>query len=123
MSWIIPCIAGVLSGMLGSMGLGGGGVLIIYLTLFAGLEQQLAQGINLIFFIPMAILSIIIYFKKKLISWSIAWPMAILGVIGSFIGTYIAGFMNNNILGKIFGVLLFIMGLIQLFGKYNQDNA
>lgn len=123
MSWIMPCIAGVLSGMLGSMGLGGGGVLIIYLTLFAGLEQQLAQGINLIFFIPMAILSIIIYFKKKLIYWNIAWPMATLGVVGSFIGTYIAGFMNNNILGKIFGILLFIMGLIQLFGRYNKDNT
>ncbi len=123
MNWIIPCIAGILSGMLGSMGLGGGGVLIIYLTLFAGLEQQLAQGINLIFFVPMALLSIIIYLKKGLISWSTAWPMALLGVVGSFIGTYIAGFINNNILGKIFGVLLFIMGLVQLFGKYNQDNT
>ena len=52
MSYFWAALAGTLSGVIGAMGLGGGGVLIIYLTLFLGMEQGIAQGVNLIFFIP-----------------------------------------------------------------------
>ena len=51
MSTVIPIIAGFLSGLIGSMGFGGGGVLIIYLVVFANIPQLQAQGINLIFFV------------------------------------------------------------------------
>ena len=122
MSWIFACLAGVISGFLGAMGLGGGGVLIIYLTLFLGVEQTNAQGMNLIFFIPIAILAVIIYFKKGLIVWDIAWRAAILGIVGACIGTYFASFINSDILGKIFGGLLFIMGIFQTFGKYKENS-
>ena len=46
--------AGFAAGALGAMGLGGGSVLILYLTLCAGLPQLQAQGINLTFFLPCA---------------------------------------------------------------------
>ena len=49
---IYAIFAAIASGILGAMGMGGGGILMIYLTVFAGLEQSLAQGINLLFFIP-----------------------------------------------------------------------
>ena len=62
MNWIWTPIAGILSGILASMGLGGGGILIIYLTIFAGIEQATAQGINLVFFIPISIVAILIYY-------------------------------------------------------------
>lgn len=61
---IVTVIAGFLSGVIASMGMGGGAVLLIYLVVFAGAEQLAAQGINLAFFIPIGILSIIIYAKK-----------------------------------------------------------
>ena len=50
MNYIVPIIAGFLSGLIGSMGFGGGGVLIIYLVIFTNTPQIVAQGINLIFF-------------------------------------------------------------------------
>ena len=62
--------AGILSGMLGAMGLGGGGVLIIYLTLFANLQQQTAQGINLLLFLPCAAISVILYHRKGPVSYT-----------------------------------------------------
>ena len=65
MNYIIPIIAGFLSGLIGSMGFGGGGVLIIYLVIFANTPQIIAQGTNLIFFIPCATLATVIYFTKK----------------------------------------------------------
>ena len=58
---IAALLAGLFSGILGSMGLGGGAVLVIYLSLFTETKQLTAQGINLLFFIPIAAVSVIIY--------------------------------------------------------------
>lgn len=61
---IAALLAGLLSGIIGSMGLGGGAVLIIYLSLFTETEQLRSQGINLLFFIPIALIAVIIYAEK-----------------------------------------------------------
>lgn len=117
MSFIWAALAGLASGVLGAMGMGGGGVLIIYLTLFAGLEQGVAQGINLIFFIPGALIALAFYWKKKLVDWKLALPCALLGVCGALAGSYLSTVIDGRILGKLFGGLLLLMGLKQIFGK------
>lgn len=117
MSWFWNSVAGIMSGILASMGLGGGGILIIYLTIFAGIEQTVAQGINLVFFIPISIVAIIIYYKKKLISWKIAITASIFGVIGAISGALLSSAIDSSILSKIFGGLLFVIGLNQLFSR------
>ncbi|HIS70305.1 MAG TPA: sulfite exporter TauE/SafE family protein [Candidatus Gallacutalibacter stercoravium] len=117
MNWMIVALAGVLSGILGAMGLGGGGVLIIYLTLIANMEQPLAQGINLIFFIPSAVIALILYARKKMIDWGSALPAAALGLIGAWLGSWLSSILNRGLLGKIFGGFLLLMGIWQLFSK------
>lgn len=117
MSGLWTALAGFFSGAMGAMGLGGGGVLIIYLTLFAGVEQATAQGINLIFFIPCAVLAIIYYCKKKLIDWKTALPCALAGLAGAAAGSYFSAWIDGGWLGKLFGALLLIMGIQQLFYK------
>ncbi len=117
MSWIYAALAGTASGILGAMGMGGGGVLVIVLTVFLGYEQSLAQGINLIFFIPCAIIAIIIYSRKKLIDWKIAIPFSLLGCIGSLAGAIISSYIDNKILSVIFGIMLLILGIKELFAK------
>ncbi|MEE0930959.1 MAG: hypothetical protein UIM53_08165 [Acutalibacteraceae bacterium] len=57
--WLL--IASFGAGLLGSMGMGGGGILVIFLSLCTDIPQANAQGINLLFFIPIAILSVIMY--------------------------------------------------------------
>ena len=119
MNWLI-IIAGFFSGILGAMGLGGGGVLIIYLTLFEDVEQSLAQGINLIFFIPGALIAFLYYIKKRMIKFKIVLPAAITGIIGAFLGSYLSNLVNGFILSKIFGTMLLIMGIKQMFLKINK---
>ena len=48
----IAILAGFGSAVLASMGMGGGSILILYLTLMAGVPQREAQGMNLLFFLP-----------------------------------------------------------------------
>ncbi len=117
MNWLLAAVAGTLSAIIGAMGLGGGGVLIIYLNLFTDTSQVLAQGINLLFFIPSAIVAIIIYLKKNLINLKLALIFSLLGLVGASIGAYLACFIDGKVLSKLFAILLFIMGFMQLKNK------
>lgn len=112
---IAALLAGLFSGILGSMGLGGGAVLIIYLTLFTGAEQLNAQGINLIFFIPIAVVSVIVYAIKKQIVWKKVLILGASGLAGAILGLFTASFLGGEIAAKVFGVLLVIMGLKEIF--------
>lgn len=114
---ISALLAGLFSGILGSMGLGGGAVLLIYLTLFTDTPQLTAQGINLLFFIPIGTLALIIYTLKKQIKWKQTIKIALWGLLGSFAGLTLTNFLGGEITGKIFGGLLIILGLTEIFRK------
>lgn len=122
MNWLWISLAGLLSGMAGAMGLGGGGVLLIYLTVFAGIEQLNAQGINLIFFIPIAILSLIIYAKNKQINWKVVIKTSLCGLAGAFAGSLLAGLIGASLLSKIFAGMLIILGIYEFFAPVKNEN-
>ena len=113
--------AGLLSGAIGAMGLGGGGVLLIYLTVFAHVEQLKAQGINLLFFLPVGLIAIIIYSVKHLIGWKIVLKMWLGGVFGAGAGFLLAKSVETEILGKIFAVFLILFGIWQLLAKPKKE--
>jgi len=108
-------IAGFLSGVAGAMGLGGGSFLLLYLTLIMSVQQLKAQGINLLFFIPCALVSIFLHNRNKLIRWRVVLPLAFGGLLGIFFGMWLLSSINPNILSKIFGVFLIIFGLAEIF--------
>ena len=80
-------------------------------------RQLKAQGINLLFFIPCAVLSSIVYSFKKLIDWKSVLLFAAGGLPGVLLGSLAVSHMNSNIPGKIFGGFLLIMGIKELFRK------
>ena len=113
--WILA--AAFLTGIFASLGLGGGMILILYMTIFAGYTQLDAQGINLIFFIPIALLSLIIHTKSKLVKWKKIIPSVICGIITAVIGCIIAKNIGNEYLTKIFAVFVLLTGIKELFTK------
>ncbi len=121
LDYIISAVAAIISGIIGGMGMGGGGVLIIYLSLFTNTEQSTAQGINLLFFLPTALMSLIYYSRKKLIEWKPALPFAAMGTVGTLLGCFLCGKFDSGILSKLFGVLLLVMGAVGLFGKKQES--
>ena len=112
---IVALLAGLFSGIIGSMGLGGGAVLIIYLTLFTETEQLTAQGINLLFFIPTAVVAVIIYSFKKQIKWKTVLKVSAWGLLGTAAGLLLTSFLGGTITAKIFGGMLIILGVRELF--------
>ena len=103
------------------MGLGGGGILVIYLTLALGLPQLEAQGINLLFFLPCAAISLVINGLRGLIDWKRALWIAMGGLPAALLGIWIAGMVDTKWLGWIFAAFLVAVGARELFGKGKQE--
>lgn len=116
MIWDI--IAGFGAGLIGAMGLGGGAVLLIYLTLFKGASQLAAQGLNLLFFIPIALISVIIYAVKKQIKPKTILLTALFGIGGTPVGVWLSQVLGSGITAKIFGGMLAVGGVCQIVNSF-----
>lgn len=115
-------IIGILSGIAASMGFGGGFILIIYLTAFSDVNQITAQGVNLLFFLPVALVSLIIHQKNGLIKWKVLLRLIPGGIIGILLGTFISSHIDVDFLQKLFAGLLIFVGFKELFHK-NEKNS
>lgn len=104
-------LIGILSGVFAGMGMGGGTFLIPLLTILMGVSQQVAQGVNLVVFIPLAIMVLIIYHKKKLLNIKNIWWLLVPAAIVSGAGSLLAIKIQGKILQIIFGVFLVGVGL------------
>ena len=107
-------IIGFLSGILSGMGIGGGSILIPSLILFAHVNQQQAQCINLIVFLPTAIFALFVHNKNKYIEYKLAFPIIISGVIFAVLGSLLAVKISPDYLRVLFAIFLFIIGIVEL---------
>ncbi len=106
--------AGLVSGIISGMGIGGGIILIPVLTIFLGFDQKIAQGITLLYFIPTAIFALVVHIKNKTIDFKIAIKVAVTGVLSAGIGAYCIKFLSTSALSKIFAVFLLVVGICQI---------
>lgn len=109
---------GFLGGIIGGMGMGGGTLLIPLLTLFGGLSQHLAQSLNLLVFIPMAIVALIIHFKHKLVDYKKAIFVILPAILGALTGSFLSNNLDENLLSLCFGIFLIALGFFQLFSIF-----
>ena len=115
--WLIPALAGALTGILSGFGIGGGSLLLIYMTSFAGVPQNLAQGINLLYFLPTAGAALPVHAKNGYIEKAALLPAITAGLAGTALAAWAATALDVQLLRKCFGVFLLIVGLRELFRK------
>lgn len=108
-------IASFATGIVASLGLGGGMILILYMTLIDNIPQIKAQGINLLFFIPVAVSALVIHTKSGLVKWKKIIPSVVCGIIGAAGGAFLAKAMGNSFLTKAFAVFVLVIGIKELF--------
>ncbi len=112
---MIEIFTGVISGIVSGLGMGGGTILILFLSLFLDIEQHIAQATNVIFFVPTAITAILVNLKQRNINLKIGIPICLWGVIGAFIGAIIAMQMNMKTLRKFFGGFIILIAIYQTY--------
>lgn len=124
---MVEILTGLVSGIVSGLGMGGGTILILILSLFLGKDQHIAQATNLVFFIPTSISAIISNWKQKLINWKIATWVTIFGIIGAIIGAKISVNMEVNKLKRYFGIFLCVIAIYEIYSlikeyKLNKKN-
>lgn len=115
MNWLVVGLVGFLSGLTASLGLGGGFVLLIYLTAIANVDQMQAQGMNLVFFLPIAALSLWLHARHGLVDKAPLWPAVLTGIAGAVAGALIAFGMQTHWLSKLFAGFILVIGVKELF--------
>lgn len=117
MNFIICTVVGLVCGLLSGMGIGGGTFLLLYMTGIAGVSQSIAQGTNLIYFIPTSAASLISHIKNKYVSKQAFFSCSIPGVFFSVASALVATSIDVEILRKFFGAFLVFTGLKMFFVK------
>lgn len=113
MRYLFLALSGIVGGVLGGMGMGGGTLLIPALTIFFKLEQRLSQTINLVAFVPMAIVALIIHIKNKMIK-NDGLPLIIISAfVTAICGSFLAKLISGNLQTKLFGAFLCVLAIIQ----------
>ena len=113
----MTAIVGFISGICASMGLGGGFVLMLYLSLFTDTPLDQSRLINLIFFIPVAAFSLFSHIKNGFVDKKAALFSIIGGIAGVFIGLWLSGMIPSELLSKIFAAVILIIGIKEVFSK------
>ena len=117
MGWLLPLLAGAAAGILSGFGIGGGTLLLIWLTAFAGVPQNLAQGVNLLYFLPTAATALPAHIKNGYIDGKTVWPAALAGLAGTALAAWLATGLEVDLLRRCFGGFLLVIGLREMFAK------
>lgn len=110
-------IAAIICGFLSGLGIGGGSILMVYLTAMAALSQTVAQGINLLYFLPTSAAAIIFHSKNRFIRWNLVIFAIMGGVACAAAAAFLSRLIPTDVLQKIFGGFLLLVGIYELQDK------
>lgn len=116
-------IIGMISGTISGMGIGGGAILIPALVIFCHMQQQIAQSVNLLFFVPTAVVALMIHFKNKVVDIKMAIPLIVSGIFGAVLGSRLAVALPGPVLRKWFGIFLLAMGCYEIIRRDSQKKV
>ncbi len=108
---------GLGAGILSGFGVGGGTLLLLYLTAFAGVPQNLAQGVNLLYFLPTAATALPAHFRNGYLDKKTAVPAILAGLAGTAAAAWAATGLDVELLHQCFGAFLLFIGLRELLAQ------
>ena len=119
--YLIPLFIATVLGFLAGMGVGGGSLLLLWLTQVVMMPQEQARLLNLLFFLPASVISTLFRIKQKVIQPGITLPALICGCTAAVIFTLLSTRLDIELMKKLLGGLLILTGLREIF--YRPRNA
>lgn len=120
MTFVVPMLAGALTGILTGAGVGGGTLLVLYLTAVASFEQGQAQGVNLLYFLATAPAALYYHLKNKRVEIRLGLWSAAAGCAAALPGVLLSRLAGEELLHRLFGGLWIIIGVRELFFAKEQ---
>ena len=109
--WFLPFLCGLGAGIISAWGVGGGTLLLLVMTLFLGVDQKTAQGINLLFFLPTALSALICHFKNGYPDKPTLRSAIPIAVLAAAAGAWISTVIDPGLLRRPFGIYLLLSGV------------
>lgn len=100
---------------LSGMGIGGGGLFVVYLSVVRNFPQLICQGINLAVFIFSSAFACGVNSKKRKLNFPLCIFLSVCGCVGALLGGGFAGMINDNVLRLVFGVFLIATSIISIY--------
>lgn len=112
--FFLSVVVGTFLGFLSGLGTGGGSLLILYLTLVQNMPQEEARLLNLMYFLPSALIACLLLIRKGNLPLKKILPAMIAGSIAAAVFAWFSGSWNTELLRKAFGILLLATGIREL---------
>lgn len=112
---VVSIAVGTVLGFLAGLGVGGGSLLILWLTFVVNVEPTTARFINLLFFVPAAVISCLFRWKQGNLHFRQVLPAILAGCLAAGFCAFWANYLDIGLLQKLFGGLLILTGLRELF--------
>ena len=113
--WLLPFLCGLGASVLSAWGVGGGTLLLLVMTLFLGVDQRTAQGINLLFFLPAAASALVCHARGGYLDRPTLRAAVPLAVLAALAGAWVAVSLDVEVLRKPFGGYLLLSGVSLLW--------
>ncbi|MCI8574082.1 MAG: TSUP family transporter [Oscillibacter sp.] len=113
--WILPFLCGLGASVISAWGVGGGTLLLLVMTLFLGVDQRTAQGVNLLFFLPTAASALFCHAKGGYLDKPTLKAAVPAAVAAALAGAWISNAVDVELLRKPFGVYLLLSGVSLLW--------
>lgn len=120
-SFPVLLIVGIILGFLSGLGIGGGSLLIIWLTVVLNTDPLTARSINLLFFIPSALIACYFRIRQGDLDLKPLFPAIIAGCISAAVFSWISTIVDTEILRKLFGTILLAAGIREIL--YRERKA
>lgn len=114
-SLTVTLLVGTLLGFLTGLGIGGGSLLILWLTMVLGVDPAAARGINLLFFLPSALIACLFRLRQGTLQLSPVIPAAIAGCCTAAAFSVLSVMLDTDLLRRLLGILLIAAGARELF--------
>lgn len=116
----VTTLIGTVLGFLTGLGVGGGSLLMVWLTAVLGMDALCARSVNLLFFLPGAAAAIFFRMRQGVIQWRSVLSPAIAGCISAALCSRFSTAVDNSIFQTAFGILLIAAGIRELMWKEKQ---
>lgn len=120
---VVNFLVGVATGIVSGFGIGGGSLLVLYLTAITGMSQYTAGGINLLYFVGCAPAALFGHVKNKLVEWRIVFWCVLAGVAVAIPTSLLADNFNSDWLRRLFGLMLLYIGIKELRMGKKKNNG
>ena len=114
---MLPALAGFFTGILSAWGIGGGTLLLLVMSLFLGIDQITAQGINLLYFLPTAGMGLLSHGKSGLLEKPVLRSAVPAGLTAAALAAWLSFSVDTELLRRPFGVYLLAAGIYILLQK------